>query len=87
VFDLLSEKGICHVQCNASLLISETAGKNCGKETGFRSLSVGNFSLCRENKFSCLSRGFVGRILSCGFPQLIHDDDYDDANDLITKKF
>jgi hypothetical protein len=52
VFDLLSEKGMCHVQCNVSLLVSETADKKCGKENGFRSLSLDNFSLSRENHFS-----------------------------------
>ena len=54
MFDLLSEKGICHVHCDASILVSETACENCGKETGFRSLSIDNFSLSRENQFSAL---------------------------------
>jgi len=54
VFDLLSEKGMCHVHCNVSLLVSESAGKNCGKETDFRSLSIENFNLSRENHFSAL---------------------------------
>jgi hypothetical protein len=50
----VSEKGIRHVHCNASLLVSVTAGKNCGKETGFRSLSIDSFSLSKENQFSAI---------------------------------